>query len=150
MREIEKWLLRARGANQKIDALDELIERMKSRSEGGGEKGGGGGSRKPGGLEKFAASIETYEAKRAETERIRDEVYEAICGLNDQRYQTALIRYYIIGQDWIDVAETIKKDRRTIERWHGRALIELEKNIFQNAAQCRTMSRDGTTMSHGI
>lgn len=130
MRDIERWLLRARGLNQKIDALDELIERVKSRSEGGGEKGGGGGgSRKPGGLEKFACSIETYETKRAEAERIRDEVYEAICGLHDQRHQTALIRYYIIGQGWTDVADSIGKDRRTIERWHGRALLELERRI---------------------
>jgi hypothetical protein len=147
MQEIQKWLLRARGANEKIDALNELIERMRSRSEGGGgASGGGGGSRKPGGLEKFTASIESYEARRAEIERIRDEVYDAICMLSDQRYQTALIRYYIVSQDWVDVAKAMNKDRRTIERWHGYSLNELKKII----SECPTMSHDGTLMSHEI
>ena len=131
MQDIQGWLLRARGGNQKIDALDELIERMRSRSEGGGGVGGGsGGSRKPGGLERFAASIETYEAKRAEAERIRDEVYEAICTLSNQQWQTALIRYYIVGQEWHDVAAKLGVDRRTVNRWHGYALCELKKILL--------------------
>ena len=61
MADMQRWLLRARGINAKIDALDELIERAKSRLEGGGSKGGGGGgSRKPGGLDKYLIQIETY------------------------------------------------------------------------------------------
>ena len=128
MTDMQRWLLRARGMNQKIDALDELIERLKSRSEGGGSKGGGGsGSRKPGGLEKYLSQIEAYEKDREEMERVRDEVYEALCRLSDQRHQTALIRYYITGPEWQDIADKMYCDRRTITRWHGRAMQELEK-----------------------
>ena len=144
MADMQRWLLRARGINAKIDALDELIERAKSRLEGGGSRGGGGGggggggSRKPGGLEEILCQIETYERDRAKMEQIRDEVYAAICMLEDKRYQTALIRYYITGQEWQDIADRMYCDRRTITRWHGRALQELEK-IFK---RCPTMSHN--------
>lgn len=129
MADMQRWLLRARGINAKIDALDELIERAKSRLEGGGSRGGGGGggSRKPGGLEKILCQIDTYERDREKMEQIRDEVYDAICMLEDKRYQTALIRYYINGQEWQDIADRMEVDRRTVTRWHGRALQELEK-----------------------
>jgi len=132
MADMQRWLLRARGINAKIDALDELIERAKSRLEGGGSRGGdgGGGSRKPGGLEKILCQIDTYERDREKMEQIRDEVYYAICKLEDKRYQTALIRYYITGQEWQDIADRMEVDRRTVTRWHGRALQELEK-IFE-------------------
>ena len=132
MADMQRWLLRARGINAKIDALDELIERAKSRLEGGGSRGGGGGggSRKPGGLEKILCQIDTYERDREKMEQIRDEVYDAICMLEDKRYQTALIRYYITGQEWQDIADRMEVDRRTVTRWHGRALQELEK-IFE-------------------
>lgn len=138
MTDMQRWLMRARGINEKIDALDELIELTKARAEGSGSKGGGGGSRKPGGFEKVMAQIETYEHERSEIERIRDEVYDAICTLADKRWQTALIRFYITTQEWQDIADRMGVDRRTVTRWHGRALMELEKNFLK----CPTMSHD--------
>lgn len=126
MTDMQRWLMRARGINQKIDALNELIELTRSRSEGGGgHGGGGGGSRKPGGLERYIAAIAKYESDRDELEAIRDEVYDAICTLPNKQYQAALIRFYITGQEWQDIADRMRVDRRTVTRWHGRALAEL-------------------------
>ncbi len=141
MIDIELWLLRARGINAKIDALDELIERTKSRAEGGGEKGGGGVSRKPGGLEKILCQIEAYENERDRMEGIRDEVYNAICLLDDNLQQSALISYYITGRDWEDIAIEMNKDRTTIYRWHKRAKQELKKIFSEN---CNMMQHDAT------
>ena len=91
MKDVQRWLMRARGLNQKIDALDELIERQRSRAEGGGSKSGDGGSRKGGGLENHIAKLEAYEAERDEAIRIRDEVFETICTLDDRQIQAAMI-----------------------------------------------------------
>lgn len=134
MADMQRWLLRARGINAKIDALDELIERAKSRLEGGGSRGGGGGggSRKPGGLDKYLIQIETYKSDREKMVRIRDEVYDAICMLENNVHQSALISYYITGRDWEDIAADLGKDRTTIYRWHKKALLDLE-NILEIA-----------------
>lgn len=133
MADMQRWLLRARGINAKIDALDELIERIESKAEGGGSKGGGGGgSRKPGGLDKYLIQIETYKSDREKMVRIRDEVYDAICMLDDNVHQSALISYYITGRDWEDIAADLGKDRTTIYRWHKKALLDLE-NILEIA-----------------
>lgn len=133
MADMQRWLLRARGINAKIDALDELIERIESKAEGGGSKGGGGGgSRKPGGLDKYLIQIETYKSDREKMVRIRDEVYDAICMLEDNVHQSALISYYITGRDWEDIAADLGKDRTTIYRWHKKALLDL-KNILEIA-----------------
>lgn len=133
MADMQRWLLRARGINAKIDALDELIERIESKAEGGGSKvGGGGGSRKPGGLDKYLIQIETYKSNREKMVRIRDEVYDAICMLENNVHQSALISYYITGRDWEDIAADLGKDRTTIYRWHKKALLDLE-NILEIA-----------------
>ena len=133
MADMQRWLLRARGINAKIDALDELIERIESKAEGGGSKGGGGvGSRKPGGLDKYLIQIETYKSDREKMVRIRDEVYDAICMLENNVHQSALISYYITGRDWEDIAADLGKDRTTIYRWHKKALLDLE-NILEIA-----------------
>ena len=133
MADMQRWLLRARGINAKIDALDELIERIESKAEGGGSKGGGGGgSRKPGGLDKYLIQIETYKSDREKLEQIRDEVYDAICMLKNNVHQSALISYYITGRDWEDIAADLGKDRTTIYRWHKKALLDLE-NILEIA-----------------
>lgn len=133
MADMQRWLLRARGINAKIDALDELIERIESKAEGGGSKGGGGGgSRKPGGLDKYLIQIETYKSDREKMVRIRDEVYDAICMLKNNVHQSALISYYITGRDWEDIAADLGKDRTTIYRWHKKALLDLE-NILEIA-----------------
>lgn len=133
MADMQRWLLRARGINAKIDALDELIERIESKAEGGGSKGGGGGgSRKPGGLDKYLIQIETYKSDREKMVRIRDEVYDAICMLENNVHQSALISYYITGRDWEDIAADMGKDRTTIYRWHKKALLDLE-NILEIA-----------------
>lgn len=133
MADMQRWLLRARGINAKIDALDELIERIESKAEGGGSKGGGGGgSRKPGGLDKYLIQIETYKSDREKMVRIRDEVYDAICMIENNVHQSALISYYITGRDWEDIAADLGKDRTTIYRWHKKALLDLE-NILEIA-----------------
>lgn len=133
MADMQRWLLRARGINAKIDALDELIERIESKAEGGGSKGGGGGgSRKPSGLDKYLIQIETYKSDREKMVRIRDEVYDAICMLENNVHQSALISYYITGRDWEDIAADLGKDRTTIYRWHKKALLDLE-NILEIA-----------------
>ena len=133
MADMQRWLLRARGINAKIDALDELIERIESKAEGGGSKGGGGGgSRKPGGLHKYLLQIATYKSDREKMVRIRDEVYDAICMIENNVHQSALISYYITGRDWEDIAADLGKDRTTIYRWHKKALLDLE-NILEIA-----------------
>ena len=133
MADMQRWLLRARGINAKIDALDELIERIESKAEGGGSKGGGGGgSRKPGGLDKYLIQIETYKSDREKMVRIRDEVYDAICMIENNVHQSALFSYYLTGRDWEDIAADLGKDRTTIYRWHKKALLDLE-NILEIA-----------------
>lgn len=136
LKDVQRWLMRARGLNQKIDALDELIERQRSRMEGGGSKSDGGRNRKGGGLENHIAKLETYEAERDEAAKVRDEVFEAICTLEDKRHQAALIRYYITTQGWQHIAETLGVDRRTVTRWHEFALEELKRKFFSNVPQC--------------
>ena len=138
MVDVQAWLMRARGINAEIDAIDELIALAESRAKGSRSAGSGGGGHSNGGLENYVARVETYNTQRAKLERIRDEVYDAILTLSDTRHQAALIRYYITGQTWQSIADGLGVDRKTIGRWHAFAKAELRKNFFE----CPTMSHD--------
>lgn len=112
----------------RIEALDELIDRTRSKLEGSrasmvSDMPGGSGH---GDWTNMICRLEEYEAERARLDAIYREASAAIEGLEDERYRTALHMYYIMGRDWQGIADRMGYDVRTVHRWHGRALQELE------------------------
>lgn len=121
--------MRARFVDIRIEALDELIDRTRSKLEGSrasmvSDMPGGGGH---GDWTNMICKLEEYEAERERLDGIYREVKDAIERLEDERYRTALMLYYIMGKSWRMIADRMGYDERTVQRWHGRALQELKK-----------------------
>lgn len=60
---------------------------------------------------------------------MRDEA-EALINLEeDMQRRCVLWRYYILGESWEKVAEKMKFSLRQIQRLHGWALLDVERNV---------------------
>ena len=57
----------------------------------------------------------------------RREAVAIINRIQDDRYRMVLLHYYILGQDWQDVAKAMAYDIRWVYRLHGMALDSFEK-----------------------
>ena len=125
---MQAWLERARYAEERIEAVEELIARARSRMEGSRQAGagGGGGSAKRD-FSDALARIERYEDERRRIQEAYDEVREAIDALSNERHRTALELYYLRDYEWTRVAEALGYDERTMTRWHAAAKAEIAK-----------------------
>lgn len=55
---------------------------------------------------------------------------EALINLEeDMQRRCVLWRYYILGESWEKVAEKMKFSLRQIQRLHGGALLDVERNV---------------------
>ncbi len=134
---------RAKGAEAEIRELDgriedleELIERKRSRLEGGKAsvitdtpRGG-----KSTDWTNTVALIMEYQEELAEACRDREilrgyirEAKELIYALEDGNQRTALSLYYLRGLKWPKIALAMGCDERTLYRWRDSALEKLQK-----------------------
>jgi len=70
---------------------------------------------------------------RAEKERDRalailDKIEGMVEKLEDPDYRRIIRDRYIIGMEWMEVAEDVHMSERTVYRVHGKALAEMRKN----------------------
>ena len=69
---------------------------------------------------------------RAEKERDRalailDKIEDMVEKLEDPDYRRIIRDRYIIGMEWMDVAEDVHMSERTVYRVHGKALAEMRR-----------------------
>lgn len=70
---------------------------------------------------------------RAEKERDRalailDKIEDMVERLDDADYRRIIRDRYIIGMEWLEVADDVHMSQRTVFRVHGKALAEMRKN----------------------
>ncbi len=124
---IKNWLESARFTDARIDALDELIARARSRMEGSRSGGGGGGGGIKRDFSDALARIEGYEEEKRRIMSTYAAVKTAIYGVSDIRWRTALELYYLRDYKWAEVAHALGYDEKTIGRWHTCAVEEIKK-----------------------
>ena len=65
---------------------------------------------------------------------LKKDIMKKIEGINDTNCQVLLEMRYLSGKSWDDVISTMRYDRSTVFRIHGKALKEVEK--IKDATKC--------------
>lgn len=83
-----------------------------------------------------AARIADLEkAINAEVDRlvdVRNEIIGTISEIENTRYRTLIVRYYILRKSWEQVSESFGVSNRTIYYWHINALKIVERILRKN------------------
>lgn len=127
--DVSRWLESARFSDERIEALEELIIRKRSRLEGSKSSGlsdmpGGGGR---GDWTNSIALIEGYEQELKRLRELREDVSRTIQELSRIEYVTALELYYLRNMGWAEVARAMARDDKTVRRWRDSAIEEIAK-----------------------
>lgn len=120
-----------RFIDARIEALDELIDRTRSRLYGSKSSGLSGmpGGGKGGDWTNLVARIETLEAEKRELEAELERAKTAIKGVSDSKWRTAAELYYIRGYAEPKISLAMGVELRTVQRWKENAIRELERKF---------------------
>lgn len=117
-----------RHIDARIEALEELIARTRSRlygSKSGGLSGMPGGGR-GGDWTNLVSRIETLEGEKRQLEEQYESAKNAIHDLSRSEYRTAMELYYLRGYPEPRISLAMGVDVRTIQRWKSSAIAEIE------------------------
>jgi len=100
--------------------------------------GGGGANLSMSGVDTYLdMEGEKLRAAQKETTAKREEIMGILDAMEDKRCARLLVYRYIseFPPSWEDIADWMKRDRKTVRRWHDAALltIEIPENNFENA-----------------
>ncbi len=120
-REIDRLLEeKARWMALALRATPSLSEEPK----GGGRPGG----RIPAAVEKIAEWEEKINEKIDRLVKLRQEIEERVRCIPDPKQREVLLRRYVQGQKWEQIAVQMNLDYRWVLRLHGRALLTIESH----------------------
>ena len=129
--EKKAWLGRYQLLDQQIQRLVEEKAVWRARAEKitpnyGDQPGGDGGDR----IQCATDKIDQLEAELCqridESERLKEEIYEAIKTVDDPTQQLLLEYRYINGDTWERIAEKMNYGDRQVYRLHGEALSQIK------------------------
>ena len=127
----KQYLLRYRQAEREVRLLMEEKERLLALatkvtpSYSGETHGSGSGSRVESAAEKIIQCEEEINRVIDEAVDLRAEIKSAINALPDTRLRELLVRRYLLGQKWEQVAWEMHLEFRWVRRLHGRAIDAL-------------------------
>lgn len=123
-----EWLEEVRFLDARIEALDELIDRTRSRlygSKSSGLSGMPGG--KGGDWTNLFTRIEGLEEEKTQLKQMLDEAKALFRSLPRSEHRTAMELYYVRGLSEPKIALSMGVDLRTIQRWKAAATEIIEK-----------------------
>ena len=127
----KQYLLRYRQAEREVRLLMEEKERLLALatnvtpSYSGEAKGSGSGDRMGAAVDKIVQCEEEINRAIDEAVDLRAEIKSAINALPDTRLRELLVRRYLLGQKWEQVAWEMHLEFRWVLRLHGMAIAEL-------------------------
>lgn len=127
----KQYLLRYRQAEREVRLLMEEKERLLALatritpSYSGEAHGSGSGSRVESAAEKIVQCEEGINRAIDEAVDLRAEIKSAINALPDTRLRELLVRRYLLGQKWEQVAWEMDLEFRQTFHLHNRALTQL-------------------------
>jgi DNA-directed RNA polymerase specialized sigma24 family protein len=131
--EVKNWLSRAMYADNKINALNLLIQQAKQRAEGlSGHSGYEDTAKKSSrenstenALIKLADMELKFENQKNELLTVADEIAEAISQLHDDDLETVLIHRYLLFHSTEQTAELMNYSCATVKRKTNKAIEKM-------------------------
>ncbi len=80
----------------------------------------------------IAAMIEELEEKVAQRRAASGEIEAVIAKVKEPKYRSVLERYYLLGQSLSEIAWQIDYSLMQVNRFHGKALEEVEKILSEH------------------
>lgn len=138
---VKAWLLRARKLEYRLAALHESRQRMYERAvhcTSSPQKNAGRAGQQnltEQRMTAYASACETFDQQIQQLEQVRNEIFQTIMQVEDNRLNALLIEYYINTHSWETVAELLNYTPRHVIRLHQKALeavrLILERNGWQ-------------------
>lgn len=128
-----QWLGRARTIDREIAALEENLQKARDAAQRITQnyEGNDGvqSTKDPHKLDRIVEYADFIREKLDESYAVKKEIAEVILQIQDNRYRTALLQYYVNGVSWEEVASSMHYSWRWTMRLRKAALKEAEKAI---------------------
>lgn len=133
--ELEKkkaWLRRYIPAQRLEKIYRQEVERLRSEAEKmtqciSGMPGGGSSQDKlPRTVERIEEARQREAEQADECKRVYIEIGDSISALHNEQQQEVLVRKYIKDQSWICIAMHMNRSKKTVQRYHDKALSRLK------------------------
>lgn len=129
--EKKQYLRRYQTAKRRVGMIQEEIEELRSSKTspvglGDGLPRGSGISDLSGYAARLDELLRELEIKKEMQMQEYQEVHQQIMKVKNQTEKDVLVRRYILGQRWEDIAEKMGYSRRNVTRIHGYALNHFE------------------------
>lgn len=128
----KQWLSRARSIDSEIDTLLISYAETKARLLSITQQITGDPVQSTKDPHKYDALVVLSAQIDAKVDSLVDakkEIAEAILKLPKRNHREVLMRRYIGGESWADIAEGLNYSQRAVYKIHGRALIEMTEVI---------------------
>lgn len=124
----KQWLMRARNIDREITVLLKAYEETKDRLTKVTQTISGDivqHEKDPHKFDRLAELGEKIDSKVDELVDVRNEIYDTISKVESQQQRELLVRRYITGETFEQIAVNMKYSYKQICRIHGRALITI-------------------------
>ena len=129
----KQWLGRARGINREIVVLSqekqETMDRLTKITQSY-EADGVQMTKDPHKFDRLVELENLIDEKLAEQAMIKTEILAAVYKVKDRRQRLVLIKRYIDGMKWEEIAHELNYSYMHVTRIHGYALQEVQKALY--------------------
>lgn len=128
----KQWLSRARSIDSEIDTLLVSYAETKARLTNITQQITGDpvqATKDPHKYDAIVALSQQIDAKVDELVEAKKEIADAILKLSKRNHREVLMRRYVGGESWSEIAEGLNYSLRAVYKIHGRALIEMTEVI---------------------
>ena len=125
---IKQWLMRGRNIDREISVLLKAYEETKDRLTKVTQTISGDivqHDKDPHKFDRLAELREKIDSKVDELVDVRNEIYDTISKVENPQQRELLVRRYITGETFEQIAVNMKYSYKQICRIHGRALITI-------------------------